>query len=646
MFIVTVTLTPNLTTSATPNLTALAATTVHQHVTAIGFSVFRILLCTTLDEAALSDDNPAASRVSLKRKLVESWSQKHTVYYHNECPPIPKKLTPKFVPSQCFRLGMCICKPGQNQDASFFHANLVRWLKPSFQSVKKKKSAPRQLLEDCYIVLRFQMVPALPVSAENAELEQWLDMAFDQDQEQQQHPQQLQQPPQQQQVDDDTSIWIHPGYLNFTSWQGSGMRLSEGDLEVLSGQQTWTLLHTVVTVASTLPGLFARHFDFALAWTCEVFAIIQNDQPLHPDNMIPDRVKVSRFHTVSKMLVWRGSANEKHSRDQQQAKKRTRAGGPAKGRPASKNRAAPRPRGQSHPMPPVVDPVVDAGSGLPCEDAEDAGSDAGSADPEHVNSDAGGNAGSNAGSDSEHGNQDAGSNAGSADSAEGDLHAAAWLPADVDYGLPETPLSPSPEAFLLEEDGDPTGEPDGDAGSDAGGGAGSDAGSDAGSHSSSSSSDSDSSDDSDDSDSGSGISVVSALGAVIREPGPRAQGTPEIVFILPGYGDIRYNLTHEFMLANCRRQGHGQGCKRQRTVKLSTNLARLGQGRPIGLLIAWLLQSEQHDSKHSHCAAGSFSFEARQQARVFFASLPNSADFLQFERATLPNEENEPLEIP
>ncbi len=73
------------------------------------------------------------------------------------------------------------------------------------------------------------MVPALPVSAENAELEQWLDMAFDQDQEQQQHPQQLQQPPQQQQVDDDTSIWIHPGYLNFTSWQGSGTRPSSGN---------------------------------------------------------------------------------------------------------------------------------------------------------------------------------------------------------------------------------------------------------------------------------------------------------------------------------------------------------------------------------------------------------------------------------
>jgi hypothetical protein len=75
----------------------------------------------------------------------------------------------------------------------------------------------------------------------------------------------------------------------------------------------------------------------------------------------------------------------------------------------------------------------------------------------------------------------------------------------------------------------------------------------------------------------------------------------EITVVLP-WGTLKYYLAREEIVAECNQHSKAGGvgekrviCRTTRTTATSLNPGRAGQGRPIGLLVAWLMASTQPD---------------------------------------------------
>ena len=108
--------------------------------------------------------------------------------------------------------------------------------------------------------------------------------------------------------------------------------------------------------------------------------------------------------------------------------------------------------------------------------------------------------------------------------------------------------------------------------------------------------------------------------------------------------ELHYNVTGEYMRAHCAKH---EGCRRQRTIKPSAfSMHNRGQGRPVGLLVAWLNDAHLFDSRESHTRARRFSFEKRKNARQVFKQNPEASDFFAFERDRTEDEsDSEPNDI-
>ena len=87
-----------------------------------------------------------------------------------------------------------------------------------------------------------------------------------------------------------------------------------------------------------------------------------------------------------------------------------------------------------------------------------------------------------------------------------------------------------------------------------------------------------------------------------------------------------------------------------RSVVGSTARGRVGQGRPLGLVLAWLACGDQdeYDSVelHNPRAAAFPSFEDRMLARAELSTMPGSADWLALERHPTAEEDAEPEVVP
>ena len=107
-----------------------------------------------------------------------------------------------------------------------------------------------------------------------------------------------------------------------------------------------------------------------------------------------------------------------------------------------------------------------------------------------------------------------------------------------------------------------------------------------------------------------------------EEKAGRKAKVPEIVFSVPSGGELRYNTVGKFIRAHCHRHPK---CTRQR----QTTPGRLGAGRPIGGLIAWLQRDADDKAHHMSYTP---SFEKRLAARQQFNQWDGSEEFSQFER--------------
>ena len=126
--------------------------------------------------------------------------------------------------------------------------------------------------------------------------------------------------------------------------------------------------------------------------------------------------------------------------------------------------------------------------------------------------------------------------------------------------------------------------------------------------------------------------------------GGRAAPQAEMVYDMQEFGltaELRYNA-RGFLRAHCKCPHHGQSCRRQR----QTTPGRLGAGRPVGSLIAWLRAADEAGSQADHVALGTESHVVRSEARAWFETLPGANLILNLERPRGPDEAAEPRYLP
>ena len=112
------------------------------------------------------------------------------------------------------------------------------------------------------------------------------------------------------------------------------------------------------------------------------------------------------------------------------------------------------------------------------------------------------------------------------------------------------------------------------------------------------------------------------------------------IFYLPdNLGSLRYYHGSGSMVAFCGRVCHSSTCKKSGTCVPLTR----GKGRPIGLLVSWLQLAHQYPDRTEHVHSCRPSLQQRQDARRYFMSLDNAADFASFEMGRGPNDPEEPL---
>ena len=157
------------------------------------------------------------------------------------------------------------------------------------------------------------------------------------------------------------------------------------------------------------------------------------------------------------------------------------------------------------------------------------------------------------------------------------------------------------------------------------------------SSSTSSGSSTDSSDGEDEAD-----EVVEGEGVAV----PRAPAIAEHVFELEGgLGQIRYNVAQEVLIARC--PVHGDNCRRRRAATLSPLPRLRGQGRPIGLLVSWLMRAHEEETSGDHVKMKPSPLHDRIAAREAFYHMEGGRAFAEaFEREVGDDETEEPIKIP
>ena len=522
----------------------------------------------------------------------------HRVICHEDQPQIKLNLESVFKSTRCHDLHICVCggSPNSLPDVWLFFRKLCSYLKLNFPKTKTQISESRALLQDGKIVLQFEMkMPAVEHAASEGS-DDWLDRIADGSESPQAPP---------------NNAYFHFGFCNYKSWNFCGMQLEEvaqvnhhGFLELKpSGLPAED--HGVKTVCQFL----ASHIDLDSAYALHVLEIISDDTIL-PATEMPGRiVEVQAYTKLETCEIWRGSAIEKAHRRETAANRRSdRPKKAPKGRRAKPSETAAKPQARGR------DPIAHS---------------QGSATVDHCN----------ASDDSDSGPGD--------DQQNDDDHVADYpcLNDESDVEDSEAPR---------------------DSESNSGSSSSSSNGDSTSSSSSSSTDDilkmlaeeassaqdcddeADLFDPANDSDSTEGnLSDIPVQLGARDEPEvesiARRAPLPQLSIRVAEHGDIRYNILDGYFQAACAL--HGSECRRRRTASSSERIQ--GQGRPLGLLTAWLMAANKYSSKQDHVNARSsdFSFDDRLQARQQFKVLSEADDFFAFERPQAADEGEEPRTI-
>ena len=128
-------------------------------------------------------------------------------------------------------------------------------------------------------------------------------------------------------------------------------------------------------------------------------------------------------------------------------------------------------------------------------------------------------------------------------------------------------------------------------------------------------------------------------------------GAADVVVVFPGVGRISYYSSTKRFYAVCLAH-HDRGCVMTRTARpMQSEKGNKCQGRPLGLLVAWLHQAAApisctFESHRCKLARKAISHDTRLEARQLLSLTVEGLELLSKERVRRIGEPEEPLGIP
>ena len=268
----------------------------------------------------------------------EAWKESHRLFYKSGRRTMDTGAAWK--PSLCYALGCCVCS-GAGKDSHHFHSNLVSLLKPYLRVPPQSKASPqcggakpktrakaakpeaRTLLEKGFLVLRLQADVALHQdenSSDEAQEDFWMTLAATKAQQQDQ----VGDKGMKTEVPHSKDLWVHVGYVNFSSWHFSVLPL-HGPVEDGHGKSVRISVPDPVSFELSV-AFFANHIAFARAWKVSVYRF-STDRSLPLDDMAPGVLTLIELKAIPTMRFWRGSAFERAQEARQNRAKGARSSG-------------------------------------------------------------------------------------------------------------------------------------------------------------------------------------------------------------------------------------------------------------------------------------------------------------------------------
>jgi hypothetical protein len=111
-------------------------------------------------------------------------------------------------------------------------------------------------------------------------------------------------------------------------------------------------------------------------------------------------------------------------------------------------------------------------------------------------------------------------------------------------------------------------------------------------------------------------------------------------------GSIAWHLTTNRFEARCNNTDHGERCRMTRASTEGKRASAVGQGRPLGTLVAWLASGGQFVTAYDHRANLPYDGDIRMAARSKLRESDDGLDLLSRERAKRLGEDSEPEDMP
>ena len=404
------------------------------------------------------------------------------------------------------------------------------------------------------------------------------------------------------------SLWLHLGYCNFKSMQWTGLkmaRISSRNDGLDDSEQVELALQNPVECFRCFEFL-QQHASFGCSYQARFWILQSRKLSLNQVKMIPDKLLAKPFTGIPPLVVWKGSKAEAQDRDALKEEQARRDGRNLRKREAPKERIErflvpktkkTRPGRPEQPLaggsPRASECDADMGG-----EGESGGKELELEDPFEEET------------MSEHESDDS---AGSGDQDEDAF--------DLDEFFSQSMSSSSSS----DSDSDTASNSSRDSGAD------NQPAQASGNQVARSSSDGDAA--------ASGAVVEPETGDSSSAPARLPRDMFPDVLQVGTWGELRFYRKTNNIVAHCSKHIE-QDCRRSRTMV--ANSARPGQGRPIGLLVAWLQDPDCHEQGR----AATHSRADRKAAREFYNSLPNAKEFGCHERQREQGECDEPDVIP
>ena len=330
-----------------------------------------------LSQVALADPRSRGrgTAAGLKTALSAAWEKCHDIIVDETLPRIKdSELADLFQATECHRLSLCVCH-GRGHETKLCCDKTMQMIRPLL-AVKKRTRGPdnkfiekeperthaRMLAESAELIVCLSEVEeSLPKDSGKQAQEHsdgWADFlmgaasdSFGEAGETGSCIEERQVPLPMEPSD---KIWFHFAYVNFRSWESTGLCLHDCPSEDESDDQAeqerrceslqTLVVHEEEIVFRTLLETMPAKMDLNRSWHAELYEIVSLPIPLQRAKMKPDRVQVRAMRMSgheAPLLVWKGAAAEKADREAAEETKRTRDRR-AHAKPKQQRRAEPR----------------------------------------------------------------------------------------------------------------------------------------------------------------------------------------------------------------------------------------------------------------------------------------------------------------